>query len=64
MEVENVDTDTPKWRKTSAVTENNEIIEIYIANISGDQVKIGFEAPQSCRILRDELFDEKAALHS
>ena len=40
------------------VTENNEVIEIKITNVQGEQVKIGFEAPASCRILRQELIED------
>ena len=42
------------------VTDNNEVIEIKITNIHGHQVQIGFEAPKSCRILREELINKEA----
>jgi len=42
------------------VTENNEVIEIMVTKVSGEQVKIGFDAPPSCRILREELIADIA----
>lgn len=41
--------------KLQIQTQDNEVIEIKITKIDGKQVQIGFEAPQSCRILREEL---------
>lgn len=40
------------------VTENSEVIEIKVTNVQGEQVKIGFDAPASCRILRQELIED------
>lgn len=40
------------------VTKNNEVIEITITNVCGEQVKIGFDAPPECRILRQELIED------
>ena len=40
------------------VTRDNEVIEIKITNVRGEQVKIGFDAPPECRILRQELLEE------
>jgi len=36
------------------VTKNNEVIEIKVTNVHGEQVKIGFEAPPACRVLQQE----------
>ncbi len=40
------------------VTEDNEVTEIKVTNVRGGQVKIGFGAPPSCRILRQELIED------
>ena len=44
------------------VTTNNEVIDIQVTNVRGDQVKIGFDAPLSCRILRQELIEDVVVL--
>ncbi|MGD8926059.1 MAG: carbon storage regulator [Thioalkalispiraceae bacterium] len=44
------------------VTRDNEVIEIKITNVRGEQVKIGFDAPPECRILRQELIEEVDAV--
>ena len=40
------------------ITKDNEIIEITVTNIRGNQVKINFDAPRSCRIIRKELIED------
>ncbi|VAW95007.1 hypothetical protein MNBD_GAMMA21-1599 [hydrothermal vent metagenome] len=39
------------------VTQDDEVVEIIVTNVRGEQVKIGFEAPPSHRILRQELIE-------
>ena len=45
------------------VTKDNEVIEITVTNIRGNQVKINFNAPKSCRIMRRELIEDALIKH-
>lgn len=45
------------------VTKDNEIIEITVTNIRGNQIKINFNAPKSCRIMRRELIEDAVIKH-
>lgn len=46
-----------KRRKDQAVVLNN-IITVYVLDVEGSVVKLGFDAPESVVILRQELLDE------
>lgn len=43
---------------------NGDHIEVYVTSIQGQQVKLGFEAPDNVSIYRDELFYNDLALVS
>ena len=42
-------------QKIKILLENNQEITILIAKVTGKTVKIGFEAPQSVKVLREEV---------
>jgi carbon storage regulator CsrA len=46
-------------RKPNEGVEIDGGIRVVVLSISGDRVKLGFEAPRSTRIRRDELREEK-----
>ena len=45
------------------VTKGNEVIAITITNINGNQVRISFNAPKSCRMMRRELIEDVVVRH-